>query len=76
MLSFAYLVALRGGYFTPSFLPLMGLAVFPIASALVGSGGGEVRGRRRALLGIALLELLWTVLAEALVGFAIAWRSG
>lgn len=48
------------------------MAVFPIASMLVGTR----RAGRLGLVGVAGLELVWTVLGEAIVGFAIAWQSG
>jgi hypothetical protein len=31
---------------------------------------------RPTLIALALLELAWAVVAEAMVGFAIAWQSG
>ena len=57
------------------------LAVLPVASAALGirgrrAGDGSGRGWRAALVGVAVLELAWTVVAAAMVGFAIAWRSG
>lgn len=48
------------------------MAVFSIASMLVGTR----RAGRLGLVGVAGLELVWTVLGEAIVGFAIAWQSG
>jgi hypothetical protein len=49
------------------------LTGFPVASVLVGS---RVRDGHRALFGIAVLELVWTVVAQCVVGFTIALRSG
>jgi hypothetical protein len=69
-------LALRAGAVTPSFIPLLVLAAFPVASALVGAQDRSTRGSRRALLAVAVLELLWTVLGQVIVGFAIALQSG
>ena len=61
------------GAVTPSFVPLLVLAAFPVASLLLSARDPT---RRRALAAVALLELLWTALGEAIVGFAIAVQSG
>jgi hypothetical protein len=78
LLSLAYLAAIRAERLRPSLAPLLALAVLPIASAAIGLWGRGAAGRgwRAAFLGAAVLELAWTVVAAAMVGFAIAWRSG
>ena len=75
-LSLLYLVALRAERIAPSFGPLLALAVFPLASLLIGVRAGGPRARRFLLGALAVAELAWTALAEAMVGFAIAWQSG
>ena len=80
-LSLLYLLALRTERLRPSFVPLALLAAAPLASAVVGaaalrSPAAGSRGWHAALLVGAGVELAWTLLAEAMVGFAIAWRSG
>lgn len=75
VLAVAYLLALRAGLVGPSFVPLLVLSMFPVASALVGVSRARRPGRV-GLLGVAALELLGTVLGEAIVGFAIAGQSG
>jgi hypothetical protein len=75
-LSLAYLFAMRAEQLPASFLPLMLLAAFPVA-ALVGELAPGHTGRRRALVvALAFLEILWTIVAQVFVGFAIALRSG
>jgi hypothetical protein len=66
----AYLLAIRAGVLRPTFVPVAVLALFPIAALLVP------RGRRSGTAIIAVLELLATALVAAMVGVAIAWRSG
>jgi hypothetical protein len=69
----------RAEWVVPRFAPLVVLAVLPVASAALGIHGlrtGGPRGRHALLLGIAALELVWAVLASAMIGFAIAGRSG
>jgi hypothetical protein len=80
-LSLLYLLAVRDGRVAPSFVPLLLLALLPVASAMVGvlTRGPSRPGDRRwraALIAVAVLELAWTAVSEAMVGFAIAWRSG
>jgi hypothetical protein len=80
-LSLAYLLAVRAERLSPAFAPVVALAAFPLAAAALGmlalraSPAGE-RGGPLAVVGVALAELLWAVLAAAMVGFARAWRSG
>jgi hypothetical protein len=76
VLSLGYLLALRAGAVAPSFVPLLVLAAFPVAAALVSARDRAVSGSRRTVLAVAVVELLWTVLGQAIVGFAIASRSG
>jgi hypothetical protein len=80
-LSVGYLLLIRGGSLAPSFAPLLLFAILPLASAAVGvtawrHARGTDRRRHGWLLGAAVLELLWVGVADAMVGFAIAWRSG
>jgi hypothetical protein len=80
-LSLLYLLAIRERRLAPSFVPLLVLALLPVASVAVGllARGPSRPAERRwriALLTVAVLEVVWTVLAQAMVGFAIAWRSG
>jgi drug/metabolite transporter (DMT)-like permease len=80
-LSLAYLMAIRARQIEPSFLPPLVLALAPLAAA-IGSAATLLRERNapRTRLWILLVagvaELLWAVLTLAMVGFAIAWRSG
>jgi len=67
-----YLIALRGRLVAPSFVPIIVLSVFPLAALVLGAS----RGWRWGVAALALLELGWAALAEAMVGFAIAWQSG
>ena len=82
VLSLAYLVAVRAECLRPSFVPIVVLAAFPLASAVVGArhlraaGAGVTRRSGIVLLVVAALELVWAVVAAMMVGFAIAWRSG
>ena len=81
ILTLLYLLALRAERVEPAFEPVVGLAVLPLVSTLVGlvqlrrpeSSGS--RGGQMALLAIATLEVSFTVLAAAVVGFAIGLRS-
>lgn len=74
-----YLLAVRFAWTEPRFVPLVALGALPVASAGLGVRGllaGGPRGGHGALLGIALLELFWATVASAMIGFAIAARSG
>jgi len=81
VLSVGYLFAIRTGTLEPRCAPLIVLAALPAAAlvggvlglraAPAGAGGWQV-----GVIAVAALELLWAVLALAMVGFAIAWRSG
>jgi hypothetical protein len=80
-LSVLYLWLVRRETIRPSFVPLAVLALVPLASAAIGLGAWRTarpptRSRHAWLIAVAVLELAWTALAEAMVGFAIAWRSG
>jgi hypothetical protein len=77
-LSLLYLLAIRAERVTPKFAPIVVFAVLPLAAAVVGvvavrrrSGALEV-----ALLAAALAEMLWALCVLAMVGFAVAGRSG
>jgi hypothetical protein len=63
----------------PSFTPLTLLATLPLAALVLGVVGlrqGRARAAHGALVAVAVLELLWAVFASAMIGFAIAARSG
>lgn len=81
VLSLLYLFGIRTGRLTPSFLPVWLLGVPPV----VAGGGAALdllrrttatRGGSVAVLAAAGIEVGWLVLCGAIVGFAIAWRSG
>jgi hypothetical protein len=72
LLSLAYLVALRAERLPPSFAPILVLSALPLAAVVLG----VARRWPAALIVVAVVELAWAVLAEAMVGFAIAWQSG
>ena len=77
-LSSAYLAAVRSGALSPSSTPLTALALFPIASILVGifSLGAEEQRRAHPVLGIVGgLELVWTIFGYAIVRFASAFHG-
>ena len=79
-LSLLYLTAVREERLEPSFTPLLALGVFPVSAALA-SAFRFTRARHLdraevALAVLALLETVWAVLALAMAGFTIAWRSG
>jgi hypothetical protein len=76
-----YLFLIRAEVTEPSFVPVVGLGVLPLVS--LGIGLARWRGTHPpraatsvALAAIAALELAGAALAAAMVGFAIAWRSG
>lgn len=77
-LSAAYLLALRLDWVEPAFGPPLLAAAAPLGAAALAAAGVARRGGRRALLLLALsaLELAWAIAVLAIVGFAIAWRSG
>jgi hypothetical protein len=66
-LTLLYLVAVRGGWVAPSYVPVAILALAPLAVLLRG-------GRTRWRVMAAALELAWAILAAMSVGFAIAWQ--
>ena len=81
ILTLLYLLAIRAERVQPSFAPVVALVVLPILSSLVGvvhlrqgSSAGS-RGGQIVLLALAALEAAFTVLAAAVVGFAIGLRS-
>lgn len=79
--SVAYLAAVRADFTAPSFLPLLAVAVLPLGAVVPGavmfSRLDPPRRRLQVwLFGLAALEVVWAVLSLAIVGFAIAWRSG
>jgi hypothetical protein len=81
VLTILYLLAVRAGRVEPSFAAVVVLVVLPVLSTLVGVTQlrrTESPGSRRGhivLLAIAVLEVSFTVLAAAVVGFAIGLRS-
>lgn len=80
-LSLAYLWFVRQHWLPPTFLASILLAVLPVAAA---SGSAWLwrpappgkRWRLALALLVAVVELGWCVLVAAMVGFAIALRSG
>jgi hypothetical protein len=81
VLTLLYLLAVRGERVEPSFGPVVVLVALPIVSAMVGishlrqiASAGS-RGGQMVLLALAALEAAFTVLAAAVVGFAIGLRS-
>jgi len=80
-LTLLYLLAVRAEHVQPSFGPVVALVVLPVISAVVGishlrqaSPAGS-RGGQMVLLALAALEAAFTVLAAAVVGFAIGLKS-
>jgi hypothetical protein len=75
-----YLLALRGEWLPPRFAPVIALGILPVTSAIVGAwalrGPSPARSRHGWLVALAVLEMAWAVVVAAMVGFAIAWRSG
>ena len=81
VLTLLYLLAVRAERVQPSFAPVVALIILPILSTMVGithlrqaSSAGS-RGGQMVLLALAALEASFTVLAAAVVGFAIGLRS-
>ena len=81
ILTILYLLVIRSGSVTPSFVPVMACALLPIIAAVVGIGAlrrpeaATSRGGQVVLLALAALEVSFTVLAMAVVGFAIGFQS-
>ncbi len=77
ILTLLYLLAVRTGRAEPSFTPVVAAAILPLLSALVGAAKlrhpepAASRGAQIALLAAAALEVSFTVLAAAVIGFAI-----
>jgi hypothetical protein len=79
LFSGVYLAALRAGWLEPSFVPPLIAAAAPLGSGILfalGLARGAERRRNALLLIVAVLEMLWAVTVLAIVGFAIAARSG
>ena len=81
VLTLLYLLAVRAERVQPSFAPVVALMILPIISTMVGvrhlrqaSSAGS-RGGQIVLLALAALEASFTVLAAAVVGFAIGLQS-
>ena len=71
-----YLVRLRFGRVAPSFFPPLVLAVFPVVALSLSAfrlRGGAVRaaGFEAALVGVAIVELLWAAAGLGIVAFAL-----
>lgn len=72
---------IRARTLRPSFIPLLVLAILPIASIVLGVRAllrGPAPALRRwhlVLVLVGALELVWTVFAQAIVGFAIGLQS-
>ena len=81
VLTLLYLLAVRAERVQPSFAPVVVLVVLPVVSALVGiahlrqTTPAGSRGGQMVLLALAALEAAFTVLAAAVVGFAIGLKS-
>ena len=81
VLTLLYLLAVRAERVQPSFAPVVALMILPILSTMVGvthlrrAGSAGSRGGQRVLLALAALEASFTVLAAAVVGFAIGLQS-
>ena len=81
VLTLLYLLAVRGERVEPSFGPVVALVALPFLSAVVGvthlrrTAAAGSRGGQMVLLALAALEAAFTVLAAAVVGFAIGLRS-
>lgn len=80
-LSLAYLWTVRAHWLPPSFLAPVALAVPPlgvlgVAVAGLRSAASRARVPWMVAFAVALLELAWCVLVAAMVGFALALRSG
>lgn len=81
VLTVLYLFAVRADRVAPSFVPVVSLAVLPLSAAVLGvrrlfpARPTGARGAQMVLLAVALLEISFTVLAAAVVGFAIGLRS-
>ncbi|GIW45412.1 MAG: hypothetical protein KatS3mg077_2694 [Candidatus Binatia bacterium] len=80
-ISLAYLWSVRQHWLPPTFFAPMALAVLPLVAAsltllLLRSAPAGKRGHFVVALLLAAVELGWCVLVAAMVGFAIALRSG
>lgn len=81
VLTLLYLLAVRAARVEPSFGPVVVLVALPVLSALVGishlrrTAAVGSRSGQMVLLALAALEAAFTVLAAAVVGFAIGLRS-
>ena len=81
MLTLLYLLAVRAESVRPDYAPVIALVVLPIVSTVVGIAqlrqpeSARSRGGQIVLLAIAALEVSFTVLAAAVIGFAIGLRS-
>jgi len=67
-LAVLYLLAVRARLLPARVVPLVVLAALPLAAV--------VARPRAALLAVAVLELVGAAVALAVVGLAVAWRSG
>ena len=76
LLTLAYLFAVRAERLPASFVPLTVLAALPVGALVVEIARRHTRRWRLIVVAAAFLELLWTVVAQVFVGFAIALRSG
>ena len=80
ILTVLYLFLVRSGAVKPSFVPVVAFALLPILAAAVGIAWlrrpeGAAQPGQIVLLAFAALEVSFTVLAMAVVGFAIGFRS-
>lgn len=79
-LTLLYLVLVRGERLRPSFVPVVVLTLLPLGSLLLAvprrGAATATRTAAIAVVVLAVLELAWGAASAALVGFAIAARSG
>ncbi len=81
VLSLAYLLGMRWYWLPPSFVAPVLLGVLPlvagaVAVGLLRHGGHGMRIAATAVFLVCAAELGWSVLVAAMVGFAMALRSG
>ena len=81
ILTTLYLLAVRAGSVQPSFIPVVALVLLPLLATFVGTAqlrrpeAPASRGGQIVLLAVAAVEVSFSVLAAAIVGFAIGLRS-
>lgn len=80
LLSLAYLLSVRWHWLPPTFAAPVALGMLPVAAAasILHRWGKSEASNRVAMVVVlvAAAEVGWSVLVAAMVGFAIALRSG